>query len=97
VEVTSGAVSTRNAAKERKGEVGAGDAARPKHAGDLVEIAAHRIYDLRTRGEVFPGGQEQWPGHRTLPLIGWAAKTCASIASAALRYWEASQSSARCR
>jgi hypothetical protein len=44
-----------------EGEVSAGDAARPKPACDLVEIAAHRIDDLRMRGEVFPGGSSSGP------------------------------------
>jgi len=90
-------------------EVGAADTARPQHAADLGQVAEHRGRDLRDGGlEVGPGGQRAHPvaaslpqrAHRRLlvrPAPGLPAKTCASITSAALRYWAASQSSARCR
>jgi hypothetical protein len=48
------------------------------------------------RGVLLPSGQQRRPGHRKLGRAG-AARACASMASAALRYWEASQSSPRCR
>ena len=91
-------------------EVGAADAARAQHAADLDQVAAHGGRDLRDGWlQVGPGGQRTHsvgaplrPAHRQLPVpapgpAGWPAKTCASITSAALRYWAASQSSARCR
>ena len=91
-------------------QVGAADAARPQHAADLGQVAAHRGGDLRDGGlQVGPARQrahpvdaQRRPAHRRLPVsapgpAGWPAKTCASITSAALRYWAASQSSARCR
>ena len=91
-------------------EVGAADAARAQHAADLGQVAAHRGRDLRDGGlQVSPAGQRAHPvgapprpAHRQFPVpapgpAGWPAKTCASITSAALRYWAASQSSARCR
>ena len=92
-------------------EVGAADAARAQHATDLGQVAAHGRGDLRERRlEIGPARQRahpvgaslRRPAHRRLPVTapgpaGWPAKTCASITSAALRYWAASQSSARCR
>ena len=91
-------------------QVGAADAARAQHAADLGQVAAHRGRDLRDGGlQLGPGGQQAHPvgappAARSPPApgtspgpAGWPAKTCASITSAALRYWAASQSSARCR
>jgi hypothetical protein len=93
-----------------QGQVGAADAARAQHAADLGQVAAHRGRDLRERGlQIGPARQrtnpvaaQRRPVHHRLPvttagLAGSPAKTCASITSAALRYWAASQSSARCR
>ena len=93
-----------------QGQVRAADAARPQHAADLGQVAAHRGGDLRDSGlQVGPARQrahpvdtQARPAHRRLPVsapgpAGWPAKTCASITSAALRYCAASQSSARCK
>ena len=87
-----------------QGQVGAADAAGAQHAADLGQVAAHRGRDLRDgRLQVSPAwqrahpvGTPRRPAHRQ-PPVGWPAKTCTSITSAALRYWAASQSSARCR
>jgi hypothetical protein len=87
-----------------QGQVGAADAARAQGAADLGQVAAHRGRDLRdVRLQIGPAWQRAHPvgtplrpAHRQ-PPVGWPAKTCASITSAALRYWAASQSSARCR
>jgi hypothetical protein len=56
-----------------QGQVRAGDAARPQHAGDLVEVATHRRHDLRAAAQLLPGGQQQGAAHRTLPpaVFGW--------------------------
>ena len=89
-------------------EVRAADAAGPQRAADLVQVAAHRLSDLRdSRLQLGPAGQcsqpvgapPGGPGHQRLPACvpGFPAKTCASMTSAALRYCAASQSSARCR
>jgi hypothetical protein len=41
-----------------QGQVGAADAARPQHAADLGQVAAHRGRDLRERGlQLSPAGQ----------------------------------------
>ena len=56
-------------------QVGAADAARPQHAADLGQVAAHRGRDLRDGGlQVGPGGQRthsvgapRRPVHRRLP------------------------------
>jgi hypothetical protein len=77
--------------------VGVHHAARPQHAGDLLQVAAHRPGDARDFGsQLVPGRQQQRPAHRA-PAAMLPASTWASMASAALRYWEASQSSPRCR
>ena len=66
--------------------VGVHYAARPEHAGDLLQVAAHRLGDSRDLGcQLVPGRQQQRPAHRApaamLPGSSWA-----SMASAALRY-----------
>jgi hypothetical protein len=43
-----------------QGQVGAGDAARAQHTGDLVQVGAHRGHDLRVGdGQVLPRRQQQ--------------------------------------
>ena len=75
-------------------QVGAADAAWPQHTGDLLQVTAHRDGDLRDHLlEMRPVRQQRGAGHRALSM----ARAWASIASAARRYWEASQSSPRCR
>jgi hypothetical protein len=81
-------------------EVGSPDTARPQRAADLGDEAAHRVdHDRPARFEVDPPQQRCWRAHRAPPIVlaGCSANTWASIASAARRYWPASQSSARCR
>src|SRR5450759_4108677 len=85
------------------------DASRAQDAPDLLQVTAHRFDHLRCGGfELLPGrqrrqtvaAQRRWRAHRPPPVpvgTGCAANTWASMTSAALRYWEASQSSARCR
>ena len=69
------------------------DAARAQHAGDLLQVTAHWDRDLRDGLiQLHPARQQRRAGHRALTARAWA-----SMASAARRYWEASQSSPRCR
>ncbi len=110
--------------------VGAVEAARARHAGQLGQVCPHGGRDLRQLGgDLVPGrdrrgaaasilggvepdrqggahrslrnpgsaGRSPAPGGGVACTPGTPAKTWASMTSAALRYWEASQSSARCR
>ena len=85
VQVTSGAVSTRNAAKRAQGQVGAADAARAQDAADLGQVAAHRGHDLRERGlQLGPARQQahpvgaplRRPVHRRLPVTAAGPAAC---------------------
>ena len=69
VDVTSGAVSTRNAAKDRSAWSGS-RTLRSQDERDLVEVAAHRVHDQRTHPELLPGRQQQRPAHRRLLTAG---------------------------
>ena len=71
----------------------------PMFSGDLPrqDHPLPKALDDAAAAKLLPGGQQQRPAHRGLRWFGWSAKTWASMTSAALRYCEASQSSARCR
>jgi hypothetical protein len=52
-------------------QVRAADAAGPQHAGDLVQVMAHRDGDLGDHlSQLLPAGQLRGPGHRPVPAAG---------------------------
>jgi hypothetical protein len=70
--------------KAPQGTVGVHHAARPQHAADLLQVAAHRLGDARDRGgQLVPGRQQQRPAHRA-PAVMLPGSSWASMASAAL-------------
>ena len=93
--------------------IGIADTARPQDRGQLLQIPEHRRGDIgHGYAKLFPVGESLCAGHDPSPstrdgsvLIGIGLPTgnglpgssWASMASAARRYCEASQSSARCR
>jgi hypothetical protein len=87
--------------------VGVADAAGAQDHGQPLQVPPHRCDDVRdSRAVMFPVGEPLSAGHDRFPstteFVGSLADNslpgsiCASMASAARRYCEASQSSARC-
>ena len=93
--------------------IGVAHAARSQDRGQLLQIAAHRRGDVgHGDAKLIPVGESLWAAHHSSPSTkditgasdagtptgnGLPGSSWASMASAARRYWEASQSSARCR
>jgi hypothetical protein len=51
--------------------VGITHTARAQDAGNLVEIATHGLDQLWfLQAQLLPGGQQQWPAHRSAPEVG---------------------------